>query len=70
MNLSTLDEVAPTELSRALVSELPFEITLDGEPVAFERSEEGLSGSLGDLAATVEFSLPPDRGALSWQPRL
>lgn len=70
MILSILDEVAPIELSRALVSKLPFEINLDGEPVAIEWSGEGLSGSLGDLTATVELSLHPDRGALSWQPRL
>ena len=65
MNLSILDEVALTELRQAVVSESPFEITLDEKPGVFEPSEDGLSGSLGDLAATVELSLHPDRGALS-----
>ena len=70
MNLSILDEVAPTELHPALGSEPPFEIPLVGKPMAFEPSEDGSSGSLGDLAVTVDLGFHPDHGALSWQPGL
>ena len=70
MSLTILDPYAPSELSRALINELPFEITLDETAIAFERSGAGLSGSLGNLAASVELSVHPDHGALSWQLRL